>query len=123
MGPTLTQKVDQFSPGRSLYDNDSKYEDSTEHYEAMVAAAKDGNCSEARKSLDRARLAEPRRIKEDVDQINLILEQVAEETKAVLIDAQSLLSNRGENYVDPVHPSQKGHLLIAEEMTNLSKDP
>ena len=106
-----------------LYATNNKYEDSTEHYETMIAAAKDGNCSEARKSLDRARLAEPRRIKEDVDQINLILEQVAEETKTVLIDAQSLLGNRDENYVDPVHPSPKGHLLIAEEMTNLSKYP
>ena len=87
-------------------------------YEKVKNLAKEGSCTEALTELAAAKSLEPDRVAEDVVKLNSDLRELAEKNKAVYIDAYTILNSNqtNENYVDPVHPSAHGHLLIAGQI-------
>lgn len=95
-----------------------KVESITEAYAKVSALASKGLCKEAHKELKIAKALEPNSIAQKVISLNESLKKFAEENNIQVIDAYSLLVNQGakENFYDPVHPSAKGHQLIADQI-------
>jgi len=94
---------------------------STQAYELSAEHARAGRCKEAAIALRTARKAEPRRIRKDVHAYNEIIRQVAQREELPLVDAQALLGvPDGEaSLIDPVHPSVKGHQILADALAQI----
>ncbi|MEQ1723947.1 MAG: SGNH/GDSL hydrolase family protein [Pseudobdellovibrio sp.] len=84
-------------------------------YNEVKVAAKNGHCSEALGFLKKAKSFESLRVFEDVKKLNQSLLELSQQYKIIYVDAFSILQsqNAKENFVDPVHPSAKGHNLIS----------
>lgn len=90
-------------------------------YKEVSIFASKGQCKAAHEKLKIAKSLEPFSINQKVLELNKLLEKFAEKNQVKVIDAYSILVNKNakENFYDPVHPSAKGHKLIADEITKL----
>lgn len=87
-------------------------------YEKVNKLAQDGSCDKAYDNLKIAKSYEPDDIYKKVLELNENLKNYAAASGLVFIDSFNLLNSAApaENYFDPVHPSSKGHLLIATQI-------
>lgn len=90
----------------------------TNFYNEAGELAKEGKCSEAQEKLKQAKSLEPFSIYENVVLFNERLKLYAHEKKILYIDSFELLINQdaADHFYDPVHPSAKGHKIIADEI-------
>ncbi|AUN99900.1 hypothetical protein DOM21_01260 [Bacteriovorax stolpii] len=90
-------------------------------YLEMKNLARNKKCKEAQEKLKFAKTLEPDNINISVIEFNGFLKKFCEEKKLKCIDSWSLLVNSSatNNFYDPVHPSAKGHKLIADEIVKL----
>lgn len=93
-------------------------------YAIAQQSAQQNQCSGALKKFSEAQALEPQRISEDVMNINGFLRSYCEQKKIPYVDAYSLLNSGSTeaNYVDPVHPSESGHKLIADQVIRIIKN-
>ena len=79
-------------------------------------ASKEGQCAESRRLFFAAKAAEPWRVLRDIDKLNMVIEKVGRELSVPVADLAGALTakQKGELFVDPIHPSIKGHRLAAE---------
>ena len=98
-----------------------KEKDINDLYAAVSELAKKDECKKAHEKLKMAKALEPYSINHKVLLFNENLKKFANENKVAVIDVHSLLINQNakENFYDPVHPSAKGHKLIADEIVKL----
>jgi lysophospholipase L1-like esterase len=78
------------------------------------SAAALGRCQVASQADKLFRLAEFQRIADEVILMNGQLRQLAEKEGVGFVDAHGLLASEPENFVDPVHPSAKGHEIVGK---------
>jgi lysophospholipase L1-like esterase len=93
-----------------------KYEDVESAYKNAESAADVSHCDEALSWIGKAKSIEPWRVEYDVVMLSVLQEQLSKEQGVVFIDAHAAfdrLKDQGEYFVDPVHPSAKGHDLVA----------
>lgn len=90
-------------------------------YAEVSALASKQQCSEAHEKLKYAKSLEPFSISHKIILLNKKLKDFANFENITLVDTYSILSgaNAKENFYDPVHPSAKGHKLIADEIVKL----
>ena len=96
--------------------NEFQYSDVNTYYEKSQTAATGGHCREALSLLKEAKALEPWRVEQDVVKLAEAQKQLCDEEGILCIDAYTAfdrLKAQKEYFVDPVHPSQKGHDLIA----------
>lgn len=98
-------------------DNSYSREKINDLYAEVSQLAQSRKCRQARAKLQEAKSLEPERIREDVLELNQQLLVWAESQSLVYIDAHSLLKQK-EHFVDPVHPSESGHKIVAEAVVS-----
>ncbi len=93
-------------------------------YREVNSFAAKGYCKEAHEKLKIAKSLEPFNINQKVIELNRLLKEFANKNNLSIVDAHSLLVNQNakENFYDPVHPSAKGHKLIADEIVKLIQE-
>lgn len=87
-------------------------------YRESYEASKRGRCAESRRRLGEARALETARVLRDVTRVNRIIRKISFVEHVSLVDAAILLQGEPENFVDPVHPSAKGHEILAAAIRN-----
>lgn len=94
-------------------------------YKEMKQLANEKKCKEAQEKLKYAKTLEPDNINLSVIDFNKNLNDYCLENKIICIDSWGLLvtQNPDGNFYDPVHPSPKGHALIAEKIIEEIKKP
>lgn len=88
-------------------------------YEQAEVAAAAGNCGEALEFVKRAKALEPWRVEDDVRKLAEIQKAVCKDEGISYVDIFTefnQLAIQDEYFVDPVHPSVKGHDLIAKRV-------
>lgn len=98
---------------------DSNQNQTVAHYQLMTLYALQQECFSASKHLALARENEPSRIHGDLLAFNKELSYLSNKYKIKLLDAHTLLAQNEQNFVDPIHPSKRGHNLIAKELFKL----
>lgn len=94
-----------------------KYDDVNKYYQAAEAAASAGNCQQALSLIKKAKALEPWRVERDVAALSEMQKQISQDESIFYVDTYSAFNNlkiQKEYFVDPVHPSPKGHELIAQ---------
>lgn len=91
---------------------------SEQHYKMSVDEHHRKRCASSRENFKLAKRYEVGRIVEDVKKLNAIVQRIAQETNAAVVDATKLeaTTNPKQYYFDPVHPSLLGHKLIAQQL-------
>lgn len=87
-------------------------------YTRVQELARQGHCAEALAHLQTAKQLEPERVRQDVLILNQELTRLAARRQLTLIDAYMALQDGSEplNFVDPVHPSPRGHRIISRQI-------
>lgn len=93
-----------------------------ENFKKSAAAAKSGNCTQARDFFSTARRDEPHRVSFAIRSLNIAIQKYVEQqtiqNRPILIQASRQLVSPLD-FVDPIHFSQLGHKKIAGELINL----
>lgn len=85
-----------------------------------AALARAGDCAGARAAAGRALRCEPGRLGRDLKRYNAAMRAVARVAGVPLVDAERLLNGEAAaNLLDAVHPTPRGHAIIAEELERL----
>lgn len=92
-----------------------------ELYRKVEAAAQKQNCSAALELLSDAKNLEPARVARDVQLLNSQIETIGKTLQVPVVQANAILAQGAStsNFVDPVHPSPKGHELIARQISEI----
>lgn len=98
--------------------DDQKAQQSEVFYQKGIEAAQQGYCSEAQKWIASGRSLEAYRILRDVKALNQAVEEVAKKSHVPFLAISRVLEENRENFADPIHPSARGHELIAEMISN-----
>lgn len=87
-------------------------------YAEVSSLAIQNKCKEAHEKLKIAKALEPFSINQKVIEFNSKLKEFAQKNQIIIVDAHDLLGtqNAKDNFYDPVHPSVKGHKIIADEI-------
>ncbi len=96
--------------------NDFRYADVDRFYQEAEAAASASNCQSALQLVKKAKSLEPWRVEADVAKLTEMQKQLCQEEGISCVDIYAhfdKLQPQKEYFVDPVHPSEKGHELIA----------
>ncbi len=91
------------------------------YYYLSACYAKLGNRQKSQENFQKARAHEPQRIARDLQKINRAVLEIGSEEKVIISDIAKYLDPAPQKglYVDPIHPSDAGHTLIAKDLTRL----
>lgn len=103
---------------KNLTFGDDTLEKSEEAYKQSAALAEQGKCGESRQQFVQARQTEFYRIKSDLSGLNNGLKTLSK--KWNVVEIHDLVTEQ-EDFVDPIHPSLKGHEKIARALAEIVK--
>jgi hypothetical protein len=85
----------------------------TKQFAAANEAANSGNCDEAKRQFQLARVNEPHRVALAISSLNLRLNEFVSAKSISFVEASKMVG-AADDFVDPVHVSVKGNKQIAE---------
>lgn len=94
-----------------------KYEEVEKLYSEAEVAAASNHCSDSLNFVNKAKLLEPWRVEQDLKKVTEIQKTISHDEKIEFIDTYSAFNNISDQkdyFLDPVHPSVKGHELMAQ---------
>ena len=99
---------------------ESEKSDSNLWYLKSLNAGENGQCEDAQSAFKKARQLEEFRISKDIQELNRRLLHYSQKNSLIYVNIDAILQSvstpRDHFFVDPVHPSPKGHTKIAEEI-------
>ena len=103
------------------YPSDSELENNEGLYQRIKVLSQKGDCTKANSLLAEARVNESYRVSRDLKVINKIIQDSSSKWGVSSIKGSSLLTEK-DDFVDPIHPSIKGHQKIADALLTLLSD-
>ena len=106
----------KFKEAKNYYEDLVKEHQTSDvpYYYLSQIALQEGNCFDSRNYFRKALSAEKYRLVENIDTINESLHDLAKEEKIMYIDANKSISMTEDYFLDTVHPSIKGHQVLAD---------
>lgn len=94
------------------------------YYYLAAIAVREGDTAQARRYFTSARQYEANRIARDVGEYNSVLISLASQEHVPVVDLQKLFADHDQNslFVDPIHFSQEGNKLVAEELARIIRE-